>query len=248
MEKGTKEKPFGSTRAYVARFCWSRRAAAAPAIVAAAGRVLMDRGWMTEMSAMVIPPYKARRMSPRASTRVLAPEAEMPTPPGSPGRRLRVGSWVEAMPAMCTTRRKMPFRMSRRNVVCTARDGHRIPWSTSVGRKGAPQSHCTAGALEGSMLMPRRWRRPVWTSPLLRSSDLLRGRVSSHAEAGRHAQLSKRVRPLRPSVVLGSKDSSRASAQVCDVCRKNSRCAAAIVPGLSELTSWYSGGHRVPAL
>jgi hypothetical protein len=65
-EKGIKGKLFGSTRAYVARFCWSRRAAAAPAVVAAAGRVLMDRGWMTEMSAMVMPPGNARRMSPRA--------------------------------------------------------------------------------------------------------------------------------------------------------------------------------------
>jgi hypothetical protein len=173
----------------------------------------MDRGWMTEMSAMVMPPSKARRISPRASTRVLAPEAEMPAPPVSPGRWLRVGSWVETMPALCTTRRKIPFRMSWCNVVCAARDGHRIPWSTSVGRRGAPQSHCTTGALEGSMLMPRRWQRPVRTSPLLSSSDLVRGRVSSHAEARRHAQLSNQVRPLRPSVVLGSKDSSRASAR-----------------------------------
>jgi hypothetical protein len=38
------------------------------------------------------------------------------------------------------------------------------------------------------------------------------GRVSSHAKAGRQAQLSNQARPLRPSVVLGSKDSSRASA------------------------------------
>jgi hypothetical protein len=48
-EKGTKGKPFGSTRAYIARFCWSRRAAAAPAVVAAAGKVLMDKGWKTEL-------------------------------------------------------------------------------------------------------------------------------------------------------------------------------------------------------
>jgi hypothetical protein len=54
------------------------------------------------MSAMVMPSGKARRMSPRASTRVLAPEAQMPAPPASPGRRLRVGSWVEAMPTLCT--------------------------------------------------------------------------------------------------------------------------------------------------
>jgi hypothetical protein len=39
---------------------------------------------MTEMSAMVMPPGKARMMSPRASTQVLAPEAEVPAPPASP--------------------------------------------------------------------------------------------------------------------------------------------------------------------
>jgi hypothetical protein len=90
---------------------------------------------------MVMPPSKARRMSPRAPTRMLAPEAEMPAPPASPGRRLRVGFWVEAMPALCSTRRKIPFRMSWRKVVCAARVGHRIPWSTSEGQRGAPQSH-----------------------------------------------------------------------------------------------------------
>jgi hypothetical protein len=37
----------------------------------------MERGWITEISAMVMPPGRTRRMSPRASTRVLAPEAEM---------------------------------------------------------------------------------------------------------------------------------------------------------------------------
>jgi hypothetical protein len=176
---------------------------------------------------MVMPPGKARRTSPRASTRVLAPEAEMPAPPASQGRRLRVGSWVEAMPALCTTRRKVPFRMSWRNVVCAARDRHSIPWSTPAGRRGALQLHCTAGALEGSMLMTRRWRRPVRTSPLLSSRDLVRGRVSSLANAGRHAQLSKRARPLCPSVVLGSKDSSRASARDCAP-RKLAQCCSKI--------------------
>jgi hypothetical protein len=52
---------------------------------------------MTEMSAMVMPPGRARRMSPRAPTRMLAPEAEMPAPPASPGRRLT----VESIPALC---------------------------------------------------------------------------------------------------------------------------------------------------
>jgi hypothetical protein len=54
LKNGTKEKPFGDR--YVTRFCWSRRAAAAPAAVATAERVLIDKGWITEMSAMVMPP------------------------------------------------------------------------------------------------------------------------------------------------------------------------------------------------
>jgi hypothetical protein len=80
---------------------------------------------------MVMLPGKARRMSPRASTRVLAPKVEVPAPLVSPERRWRAGSWVEAMPALCTTRRKIPFRMSWRNVVCAARDGHPM---VNIGR------------------------------------------------------------------------------------------------------------------
>jgi hypothetical protein len=41
-------------------------------------------------------------------------------------RRWRVASLVEAIPALCTTRRKIPFRMSWRNVVCAVRVGHGI--------------------------------------------------------------------------------------------------------------------------
>jgi hypothetical protein len=37
----------------------------------------MAKGWVMEMSAMAMPPGTARRMSPRASTRVLAPVAEV---------------------------------------------------------------------------------------------------------------------------------------------------------------------------
>jgi hypothetical protein len=186
-------------------------------------------------------------MSPRASTQVLAHEAEMPAPPASPWRPRRAGFWVEAMPALCTTQCNIPFRMSWRNVVCAARDEHRIPWSTSEERRGAPQSHCTAGALEGSMLMPRQWQRPVWTSPCLVSRALVRGSVSSQAEAGRQAQLSERDRALFPSCMLTSKDSSGASARYCVACRENSRNAAAMVPRLSGLTPWNSGSHRSPA-
>jgi hypothetical protein len=52
--------------------------------------------------------------------------------------------------------------------------------------------------------------------------------VSSHAKSGRQAQLSKRAHALRPSVVLGPKDSSRACARVCALRRENSRCASAV--------------------
>jgi hypothetical protein len=85
----------------------------------------MERGWITEISAMVMPPGRARRMSPRAWTRVLAPEAEMPAPPASPGRRRRAGSWVEVMPALCTTR-QYPFQdvMAQRGMCSKGRAPH----------------------------------------------------------------------------------------------------------------------------
>jgi hypothetical protein len=99
------------------------------------------------------------------------------------------------------------------------------------------------------MLMPRPWRRPVRTSPLLSSRALVRGSVSSHAEGGRHvnAQLNKRAFALCPSVVRASNDSSRRSVRFCAVCRESLHCDAAIVPRLLGLTSWISGGPRVPA-
>jgi hypothetical protein len=56
------------------------------------------------------------------------------------------------------------------------------------------QVHRTAGAFGGSMLRPSRWRRPVRTSPLLSSKARESGRVSSQAEAGRQAQLSRCAR------------------------------------------------------
>jgi hypothetical protein len=98
------------------------------------------------------------------------------------------------------------------------------------------------------MLMPRRWRRPVRTSPLLSSRALVRGSASSQAEAGRQAQLRKRARALFPSCVPASKDSSKASARAYAACRENLHCAAAMVPRLLGLTSWNSGSHRSQAL
>jgi hypothetical protein len=63
---------------------------------------------MTEMSAMEMPCGRAMRMSPRVPGRMAEPSAEAPAP--SPGSRRRGGSRVEAMPALCTARRKNPFQ------------------------------------------------------------------------------------------------------------------------------------------
>jgi hypothetical protein len=52
--------------------------------------------------------------------------AALPAPLMSPGRWQRVGSWEQALPARCTTRRKVPFRMLLGIVVCAARDGYCI--------------------------------------------------------------------------------------------------------------------------
>jgi hypothetical protein len=153
---------------------------------------------------MVILRGSAMRMSPRAHGRRGEPSAAMPAPSARLGRRQRGISRADAMPALCTARRKIHFRISWRSVACASRDGHRIPWSPSQRRRVAPQVHCTAGALEGSMLRPRRWRRPVRTSPLLSSRARVQGSVSSQAEAGRQAQLSRRARVLLPCTLLAS--------------------------------------------
>jgi hypothetical protein len=43
--------------------------------------------------------------------------AEVPAPAARPGRRRSAGSRVEATPAQCTARRKIPFRMSWRSAL-----------------------------------------------------------------------------------------------------------------------------------
>jgi hypothetical protein len=118
-----------------------------------------------ETSAMAMPWGMARRTSSRASTRMGDPSAEVPAPAARPGGRRSAGLRVEAMPARCIARRKIPFRMSWHSVNCWARAEQRMAcmWSKSVWRRAAPQQHCTAGALGGSMVRPRRCRRPVWT-------------------------------------------------------------------------------------
>jgi hypothetical protein len=51
---------------------------------------------MMESSAMAMPWGMARRTSPRASTRMGDPSAEVPAPVARPGRRRSAGSRVEA--------------------------------------------------------------------------------------------------------------------------------------------------------
>jgi hypothetical protein len=75
------------------------------------------------------------------------PSAEAPAPAARPGSRRRDGSRVEEMPALCTARRKVPFRMSWRNVTCAARAEHRMPWSVSVRWRVAAALH--GGGIEG---------------------------------------------------------------------------------------------------
>jgi hypothetical protein len=178
-----------------------------------------ERGWMTEMSVMEMPWRRARRISLRALGRMAEP-AEVPAPAARPGCRRRGGSRVEAMPARCTARRKIPFRMSWRSVKCAARAEHRMPWSVPVRWRVAPQPHCTVGALRGRMVRPRRCWRAVWNSPLLSSRALESGRVSSQADAGRQAQLRSRTRARLPSSVPSCKEASKASARARAECRQ----------------------------
>jgi hypothetical protein len=77
------------------------------------------------------------------------PSLDEPAPCLRPESRQRAGSSDEVMPALCTTSRKITFRMSWRNVVCAARAGHHLPWSISVSRRIAPHPHCTEGAFGG---------------------------------------------------------------------------------------------------
>jgi hypothetical protein len=157
------------------------------------------------------------------------------------------------MLALCTARRKIPFRISSRSVVCTAnrliayKDGHRMPWSPSQGRRVAPQVHCTAGTFGGSMLRPRRWWRPVRTSPLLSSRARESGRVSSQAEAGRQAQLSRGARALLLCTLLASYDVRSASERAWASCCAKTPWVSAMWPKRPGLTSFSSGFQRSPA-
>lgn len=61
---------------------------------------------------------------------------------GEAREEAEAGLREEVMPTLCTTGRKIPFRMSWRNMVHAAGNAHSIPWSESV--EGGP-----AGALDG---------------------------------------------------------------------------------------------------
>jgi hypothetical protein len=132
------------------------------------------------------------------TTLMLRPSLDKPAFCSRPGSLQRAGSSHEAMPARCTTRRKIQFRMSWCNVVSAGRTEHRIPWSTSVARRVAPHLHCTEGMLGGKTVVPKRWRRPVWNSALSSSRARVSARLSSHAETGRHALLRRLVRSRLP--------------------------------------------------
>jgi hypothetical protein len=90
-EKGTKPWPCGSTLAHVVCFCWSCCAAAAPAVTAARGRAIRDRGWMMNTLAMEMPWGRTRRMITRASTDMAEPSADVLVPSVRLGSRQRAG-------------------------------------------------------------------------------------------------------------------------------------------------------------
>jgi hypothetical protein len=101
-------------------------------------------------------------MSSRASTWVTEPSAEVPEPAARPGRRRRGGLRAEAIPARCTARRNIPFRMSWRRVSCAARARHRLARLVSERRSVAPEPHWEAEAVvEGGLYFPVLERQGV---------------------------------------------------------------------------------------
>jgi hypothetical protein len=109
----------------------------------------------------------------------------------------------DACPVHDTAQNPFQDVMEQRGMCSEGRAPHSVV--SLGGGRVAPQSHCTAGALEGSMLRPRRWRRPVRTSPLLSSRAQVQGRVSSQAEAvGRSSCAGARARVPFPCALLAS--------------------------------------------
>jgi hypothetical protein len=98
--------------------------------------------------------------------------------------------------------------------------------------------HCTAGVFGGSMLRPRRCRRPVRTSPLLSSRARERGRVSSQAEAV--------VWPTMPRAQSTALRSARWTAErTCSNWLPRGRCATRRwrLPWSSSHRSWPARGR-----
>jgi hypothetical protein len=113
---------------------------------------VQGQGWMTDTSVMEMPWVRTRRMSPRAWTHVAKLSAEVPAPSARPKSQRRAGLRAEAVPARCTARRKIPFRISWRSVVSAARAEHCMPWLASMRRRVAPHPHAAAlhcGGVQG---------------------------------------------------------------------------------------------------
>jgi hypothetical protein len=119
MEKGTKGKQIGSNRAYIARFCWPRRAAA--------GRVLMDKGWMMEVSDA---PGQGYEDVPPSLNPAAGPEVRASAPLASPGRRHRAGGG-DARPVHNTAQYPFPDAMAQSGVYSKGRTPHPM---VNIGR------------------------------------------------------------------------------------------------------------------
>jgi hypothetical protein len=195
IENSTSWYPVGSTLLYDACLSASLCAAAAPAVSATADSVLALGGCTRETLTMVRAECSTIRMSPRAPTQPpVSPPRALATPSSSPGSRRSKGSSKEATPARCTTRRKIPFRISWRFVVYAAHLEQRIPWSTESLETLISHKHWMGGVLAGMVLATRRCRIPSCTSLPFSSRALVVGRVSSHADAALQGTLSKRAR------------------------------------------------------
>jgi hypothetical protein len=213
----------------------------------------MDKRWTTDMSAMVIPPGRARRMSPPRLNPSAAARSGCASSPSEP-REAAEGGFLgggDARPVRSTA--EYPFQdvIAQRDACSKGRTLHPM---VNIGRaegRATVALHCrgVGGQLADAKAVAKAGAD--FSAIEFESigdgegAEPCRGRAAS---AAGQAQLGKRANSLRPSFVQVSKDSHRALTRVCAACREKSRCAAAIVSRLSGLTTWYSGGHRVPAL
>jgi hypothetical protein len=93
----------------------------------------------------------------------------------------------DARPVHSTAQHPFQDIMAQRELCC--QKGQRMPLLKLEWQRAAPQLHCTTRVLGGSMVRPRRCRRPVWTSPLSSSRTRERKRVTNQAEAGWQTQI-----------------------------------------------------------